>query len=43
MCVLKSPLFGALWMPLGLLDRAYNIQFHPPARPHAYAQPTIYR
>ena len=36
-------LFGALWMPLGSLDRAYRSEFHVPGRPHTYTQPTIYR
>ena len=36
-------LFGALWMPLGSLDRAYRSEFHLPGRPHTYSQPTIYR
>ena len=36
-------MFGALWMPLGSLDRAYRSEFHVPGRPHTYAQPTIYR
>ena len=41
--VCQGVLFGALWMPLGSLDRAYRSEFHVPGRPHTYSQPTIYR
>ena len=34
---------GALWMPLGSLDRAYRIEFHVEGRPHTFGLPTIYK
>ena len=40
---MQGVMFGALWMPLGSLDRAYKSEFHLPSRPHTYTQPTIYR
>ena len=36
-------IFGALWMPLGSLDRAYKIEFHVEGRPHTFGLPTIYK
>ena len=36
-------IFGALWMPLGSLDRAYKIEFHVEGKPHTFGLPTIYK
>ena len=35
--------FGALWMPLGNLQRAYKIEFHVTGKPHTFGLPTIYK
>ena len=34
---------GALWMPLGKLDRALRTDFPVHARPHTFSLPTIYK
>ena len=34
---------GALWMPLGALDRAYSIEFSVAGRPHTFGLPTVYQ
>jgi len=38
-----GPFTGALWMPMGRLDRALRTEFAVKGRPHTFAQPTIYR
>ena len=38
----EEVIFGALWMPLGSLDRAYRA-FHVEGKPHAFGLPTIYK
>ena len=34
---------GALWMPLGSLDRAWQTDYPVEGRPHTFSLPTIYR
>ena len=34
---------GALWMPLGSLDRAWRTDYPVEGRPHTHSLPTIYR
>ena len=43
-CQTSGPLItGALWMPLGRLDRAMKSDFPVVGRPHTYGLPTIYK
>jgi len=39
----KGPISGALWMPVGNLNRAYRSDFAASGRPHSFALPSIYR
>ena len=39
----EEVIFGALWMPLGSLNRAYKIEFHVAGKPHTFGLPTIYK
>ena len=39
----KSPISGALWMPMGNLNLAFRSDFPVRGRPHTYGFPTIYR
>ena len=39
----EEVIFGALWMPLGSLDRAYKIEFQVEDKPHTFGLPTIYK
>ena len=39
----KSPISGALWMPMGNLNLAFRTDFPVQGRPHTYSFPTIYR
>ena len=34
---------GAIWMPLGSLDRAWQTDYPVEGRPHTFSLPTIYR
>ena len=43
-CNLTSPVItGALWMPVGSLDRALKSDYPVVGRPHTYGLPTIYQ
>ena len=42
-CEVNGPLItGALWMPVGSLDRALKSDYPVDGRPHTYGLPTIY-
>jgi len=41
--VREDVITGALWMPLGKLDRALRTDFPVHARPHTFSLPTIYK
>ena len=43
-CKVKGPIItGALWMPVGRLDRALKSDYPVVGRPHTYGLPTIYQ
>ena len=43
-CSVNSPVItGALWMPVGALDRALKSDYPVEGRPHTYGLPTIYQ